>query len=186
MGANGICCNNTLVWTTTPLVYYNEHTVWLLILTYQCGLSSRMKSHSLYIIIGPQQQRLLLSFPFVSLPSSVSRSLVFDWPSPYTSPYEMQDLRAMIYHRIGCKACVYMVVHIRITSAGCYCLYQVVILFLSQSHHTNMQTQRSRETHSFNKGQWRWVVSHSVWHAEIKIIKVQLKLYECMGQICSI
>lgn len=27
---------------------------------------------------------------------------------------------------------------------------------------------------------------HSVWHAEINIIKVQLKLYECMGQICSI
>lgn len=40
---------------------------------------------------------------------------VFDRPLPFTPLLnEMQELRAMTYHhRIGCKACVYMVVHIQ-------------------------------------------------------------------------
>lgn len=179
--------NNTSVWTTTPLVYYNKRTVWWLILTYQCGHPTQIKSHSLYINIGRQQQCVMLSFPFVSLPSSVFRSMSLIGP-PFTSPpYEMQELRAMIYHRIGCKACVYMVVHIRVTSAGCYCLYQVVILTLFFSDKLTIQTCRhdKAEIH-IHLTKTDILGKHSVWHAEIKIIKVQLKLYECMGQICSI
>lgn len=157
--------------------WYDEQKRWLS-LTYQCVRSPRVKSHSLYINIGPQQQRLLLSFPFVLLPFLSLSFFVFDWRGgdqtlPTPPPFlRNAKFRAMTYRRIWLekKACVYMVcAYSDHLSRDCYCCY--IELW-------NPVLRKSHMRIHLNWGQWRCCTDWKSWVSTVCGMP-RLKLWRC-------
>lgn len=191
LGASGICCNKSQ-WFRTTSNWYTMMNMWLILTYLVCTLFTGEK----VIIVHKHwttATTLTALIPFcpfclATFPQSLVLCLWWRQWDEKPSFNEMQDLREpWPVTTMAGKACVYIWSCVfRITSVGCYCFYRCFSLFCPQTH-TYIQMQKSRFISQRPLLYWLKILGkHSVWHTEIKIVEVQLKLYVCMGHICSI